>query len=41
MQTETIRWIILIIVILLAPAIDLLSGEPINVFGVIENKKDE
>jgi hypothetical protein len=41
MQKETIELIILTIVILLMPAIDLLSGVPLNAFGVEPDNKDE
>ncbi|MFA5305906.1 MAG: hypothetical protein WC365_00505 [Candidatus Babeliales bacterium] len=41
MQRETLEWIILISVILLMPVIDLLSGMPLNAFGIEPDNKDE
>lgn len=38
---QTIEWIILIVAILLMPAIDLLSGVPLNAFGTEPDNKDE
>jgi hypothetical protein len=41
MQIESIKLIILAAVILLIPAIDLLTGVPLNAFGAEPNKNDE